>query len=105
MSLLELLFNKKKLQFSKSLERQAREGHQAGELLRDGLFSQIINDMRTKIIEEWRSAPLRDLDGQHELKLMLKVLDDIVKNIEQSYLTGEMAKKQLAQENDKERML
>ncbi len=48
--------------------------------------------VRDGIIEKWEAAPIRDIDGQHELKLMLKLLGDLQNNIKNFVDSGKLAK-------------
>lgn len=85
----------------KGLDRELHEGHLAETILRDELFSQIVDDMRTKIIEEWAKSPLRDIEGREKLRLMILILDQLIQNIERSYQAGLLARKQVADDRKK----
>ena len=77
---------------------ESERGFEASKLLENKIFTESINNLRESIIDKWRSCPIRDREGQHELKLMDKVLSDIVGYIKQVADTGKMADIQLEQE-------
>ena len=80
-------------------EEDAR-GKQAEELLANTMFREAIDTLRQSLVDKWLSSPVRDVEGQHELRLMTKLLGDIevyIKNIAQ---TGKMAEIQLEREHN-----
>lgn len=87
----------------KHVELEARDGYKAESLLKDEIFSKVVEDMRAKIINEWASSPLRDVEGQYNLRLMIKILDDMVSNIVTDYETGRLAKKQIIEDAEKKK--
>lgn len=54
----------------------------ARRLLEDPVFQEAFAGVEKAIHEKWAGTPLRDKDGAHELRLMLKLLRDVRKNIE-----------------------
>jgi hypothetical protein len=79
-------------------EEDAR-GRQAKELLENAMFREAMDSLRDGIITKWRGCPIRDLDGQHELKLMDKLLIDIEAYLKVIIDTGKMAEIQLSRES------
>mgnify|MGYP001118389449 CR=1 FL=1 len=57
-----------------------------------------IEQVKQGIIDKWQQAPLRDREGHHELKLMLKLLGDLTGYIQTTMETGKMAQIQLETE-------
>jgi hypothetical protein len=102
MSLLER-FLKRRDEKAKSLEQERLEGNQAAMLLRDGIFSKIVADMRERIINSWSESPLRDVEAREILRIEVELLDKLVKNIEDTYITGALAAQQLEKEAEKKR--
>jgi hypothetical protein len=43
------------------------------------------------IHEAWEACPVRDTEGQHVLKLQLKLLGDVRANLEQAITDGKLA--------------
>lgn len=43
------------------------------------------------ILDAWANSPIRDKEGQNELRLMLKLLSDLHNNIRQVAHTGKLA--------------
>lgn len=77
---------------------ESTRGFQARQLLENAIFQESVEKLQESIISKWRSAPVRDREGMHELKLMDKILGDIVSYIRQVAETGRMADIQLEQE-------
>lgn len=66
-------------------------GNRALHLLEDPDLSKAFEDVRASIIERWESTPVRDKDGAHELKLMLKLLVDVRGSLELAVQNGKLA--------------
>lgn len=81
-----------------NLYEEAQKGHEAEQLLEHPVFKEAIAAVRAGIINTWAEAPLRDREGAHELKLMLKLLNDVEANIKRVVDTGKMAGIQLERE-------
>lgn len=79
-------------------EKVAR-GERAQALLRDEIFAEAIEQVRAGIVTAWSSAPIRDKEGHHELKLMLKLLDDVISNIESVISGGKLAADKIGRES------
>lgn len=54
--------------------------------------------VRDAIVKQWESSPIRDKEGQNELRLMRKLLNDLEANIKTVIDTGKMAKIQVERE-------
>lgn len=85
-----------------NLESDLERGERARRLLTDPLLSQAFTDVRGAIIDRWENTPLRDKDGAHELKLMLRLLRDVQANLEQAVQNGKLAAAELNQLNRRE---
>ena len=78
-----------------SIEREIAEGENAHKLINDAAFDKAFNDLRLAIMEKWEQAPIRDKEGAHELKLMIKLLGDVRANLEQTITAGNVARIEL----------
>lgn len=67
-------------------------GEAARLILESETYQESYQSVREALIGAWEQAPLRDKDGANELKLMLKLLGDVRKNMEAALTTGKMAK-------------
>jgi hypothetical protein len=81
-----------------TLEKDAEVGRQAEMLLDNPIYKDSIAAVQSAIITAWQASPIRDKEGQHELKLMLKLLGDLEANIKRVAETGKLAKLQIEQE-------
>lgn len=79
-------------------QKEAEQGRQAELLLDNPIYQESIETVRTAIVDTWANCPIRDKEAQHELKLMLKLLNDLTANIKQVAETGKLAKLQIEQE-------
>lgn len=74
-------------------------GTRAQHLLDDPVLKQAFDDVRAAIIERWEAAPIRDTEGAHELKLMLRILSDVRGNLELAVQNGKLAAEELRMQN------
>lgn len=74
-----------------SIERDLERGAHADRLLKDVMLSEAFDNVRKAIHERWEHAPLSDREGQHELLLMLRLLNDVRSNLEQAVADGNFA--------------
>lgn len=81
-----------------SPEEELQRGRIAQSLLENEVYIEAIAAVRDGIISKWESCPIRDQEGQHELKLMLKLLNDLQANIKTAMDTGKLAKVQIERE-------
>jgi len=63
----------------------------AERILNDPMVIEAFEGVEKAIHKLWSDAPIRDRDGLHELKLMLKLLRDVKASFEQSVNTGKAA--------------
>lgn len=80
-------------------DEELRRGEQARQVIENEIYTEAWQSVREGIIGAWESAPIRDKEGQNELKLMLKLLTDVRRNIETVMNTGKMAKIQIERES------
>lgn len=82
------------------LEQEYTRGQKAKEILENEIYKEAFLMMREGIIKAWEDSPVRDTEGQHELKLMVKLLNDLQKNFEDVMNTGKLAKIQIDREKE-----
>ncbi len=73
------------------LLKEIDQGAKADSLLRNETYRNAVNAVREGIHEQWSKSPLRDIEGQKYLRLMLKALDDVEGNIRHVANTGKLA--------------
>lgn len=73
-------------------DEEIRRGHMAEEVLRNPAFSEAFEMVRTAIFAQWGASPIRDVEGQHELRLMLKILNDFEGCLKATINSGKLAK-------------
>ncbi len=78
-----------------SLHEQVRLGAEAKRALDDPALAKAFEDVEAAILNKWATSPLGDKDGQHELRLMLKLLGDLRANLEQAVNDGKLAANEL----------
>lgn len=78
-----------------TLEAEVERGQRAQHLLDDPLLTEAFDLVRQAIHERWEAAPIRDQEGAHELKLQLKLLNDVRANLEQALSDGKLAAAEL----------
>lgn len=80
-------------------DEELRRGDMARQIIENPIYSEAWQSVRDGIIWAWESAPIRDKEGQNELKLMLKLLTDVKRNVETVMQTGKLAKIQIERES------
>lgn len=85
-----------------SLQQEVSDGGRAEALLKNETFQKAFSEVRQAIIAAWEKAPIRDTEGQQQLKLMLKLLKDLEANIKTVVQTGQLASLQISQGAEKE---
>lgn len=79
-----------------NLDKEIAEGNKAEFILSD--ISPYFDMVEAAILENWKSSPVADKEGQHELRLMIKLLGDLKANLQTAVETGKLAKIQLERE-------
>jgi hypothetical protein len=74
-----------------SPDKEIQRGRHAEQLLNDELLKEAFDTVEDAILEKWRQSPVRDLDGQHELRLLLKAVMDVKGYIVEVMNTGKLA--------------
>jgi len=81
-----------------NLIKESERGVQAKHWLDDPMTKEAFEKVRKGIYERWAASPVEDKDGQHALRLMLKLLDDLHANVVDVAMTGQMAQAQIEHE-------
>lgn len=82
-----------------SLLDEVERGDRAKRLLEDETLIAARAEVERVIHEEWANAPIRDREGAHELKLMLKALGNVWTLLERAVTDGKLAADELKQLN------
>lgn len=80
-----------------------RRGERAKRLLEDEMLAGALDAVHGAIVRKWEETPLRDRDGAHELRLMLKLLKDVRVNLETAVRDGKLSALHIEQEKRKKR--
>lgn len=78
-----------------NLQEQLDRGVKSEKLLADPVFNDAWDAVAKAIHDQWAQCPLRDLDGQHELRLMLKLLTELKQVFELAVTDGKLAAQEL----------
>lgn len=73
-----------------SLEHDVSEGNKAERILSD--LRPYFALVEAAILDKWATSPVADINGQHELRLMIKLLGDLKANLKTAIDTGKLAK-------------
>lgn len=84
-----------------TIEIDLDRAHRAKAILDNPTYQESFDLVRQAILEQWESTPIRDRDGAHELKLMLKLLSDVRANLERAIADGKVAAHELARRTPK----
>jgi len=80
-----------------TIEHEATLGVQAERLLEQ--VNPYFDMVENAILDKWKESPIADKEGQHELRLMYKLLGDLKANIRTAIDTGKMAQIQIERES------
>jgi Arc/MetJ-type ribon-helix-helix transcriptional regulator len=78
-----------------TLRKQMEKAARARSVLDDDAYKDASKAVRDAIIEAWEQCPIRDRDGAHELKLMLKIHKDIEAHMQKAVDDGKFAAEEL----------
>jgi hypothetical protein len=73
------------------LREEINKGHQAKELLENPLLADALKALEEDTIKKLKEAPVRDYEGQHELFLMLKLIEKFEHDLKRHIQTGRLA--------------
>jgi hypothetical protein len=85
-----------------SLEGDVQKGLKAKAFLESEVYRDAYGKVRQAILDRWAESPIGDKEGQHELRLMLKVIDDLNGNIVSVVNTGKLASQQIEESKTRE---
>lgn len=74
-----------------SLESDVERGMQAQRLLKDPMVVEAFQTVAKTLHEAWERCPVRDREGQHELRLMLELLSQLKSFFDLALSDGELA--------------
>lgn len=80
-----------------TIEQEVTKGVQAERLLEQ--VKPYFDLVETAILDKWKDSPVADKEGQHELRLMYKLLGDLQANIKTAITTGKLAQVQIERES------
>jgi hypothetical protein len=80
------------------LIRESERGSKARAIIESDLFKEAFHAVETAILDKWKDAPIRDLEGQQALKMMHKLLADVKNHITEAMEHGKMASRILEEE-------
>ena len=86
------------------LRQDINRASQAKELLEHPVFAGAVDAVRAAIVHQWATSPIRDTEGQHELRLMLKLLDDLLLNLKGALNDGSLARVEIERQSKIDRM-
>lgn len=75
-------------------------GDAAQRILDDEIYKEAFATVKESIFKKWADAPIRDTEGQHELKLMLHMLESVQSTLEKVMATGKLERSRLEQVKD-----
>jgi hypothetical protein len=78
-----------------ALRKQVEAAGRAKTVLDSLAYKDAYGAVRDAIIESWEQCPIRDREGAHELKIMLKLHKDIHGHMEKAVADGRFAAEEL----------
>jgi hypothetical protein len=78
-----------------SIEHDLDRAAKAQAIFDNPLYDDSFEQVRKAIHDQWESTPIRDQEGAHQLRLMLKLLGDVRANLDRVIADGKMARLEL----------
>lgn len=78
-----------------SIERDLDRAARAKAVIDNPTFQEAFDLVRQAIHEQWEATPIRDHEGAHELRLMLKLLGDVKAQLDTALADGKIAAAEL----------
>jgi len=75
-----------------TLDERIYDADQAYLVLQNTAFQQAMDDVKSEIIESWKSAPARDQEGREKLWQLLKLAEKLEANLKTRLETGKLAR-------------
>jgi hypothetical protein len=85
-----------------SLDEDLERGAQAARIVSSPIFDTAFKSVEQSIHDAWSVCPVRDREGAHELRLMLKLLGDVRAVLETCIEDGQSAKAEIERLQRKE---
>jgi len=82
-------------------QEEIDRGQRAARILAEPVFQEAFDSVTQAIHEQWAQSPIRDHEGQHELRLMLKLLGDVRAVLESTVSDGKLAAQRLDELNSR----
>ena len=86
------------------LRQEINRSEEAKRILDSEMFQAAEQGVRAAIMHKWATSPIADREGQHELRLMLKLLDDLLLNFKAALNDGVLARVEITRQSKVERM-
>ena len=87
-----------------TLPQEDARGAKAREILEEPLVAEAFSKIEAEILSAWEDSPARDVEGREKLYQMLMLTRKVKRHFESVVLTGEMARRTLAEYARKERL-
>ena len=86
------------------LQQEINRSDEAKRILDSEVFQAAEQGVRAAIMHKWATSPIADREGQHELRLMLKLLDDLMLNFKAALNDGVLARVEISRLSKIDRM-
>lgn len=84
---------------AENLHKEVERGAKADRVLAE--CDEYFVMVRQGILNTWAESPVGDAEGQHKLRMMLKLLEDVRANVRDAALTGQLARVQIKEEEQR----
>jgi hypothetical protein len=74
-----------------NIEQRIYNGDRAKEILENEVFQQVFVDIEQELIESWKTAPARDVEGRESIFKYLTMLSKVKAQMVQTFETGKLA--------------
>jgi hypothetical protein len=78
---------------------------EARRLMEDKTLVMAFAGVRHALLEKFEQCPIRDIEGQHEIKLMLKLLGDVRANLQSMLDSGKVVESRISMSERAKRVI
>lgn len=74
-----------------AIEKRIYDGNRAKEVIENEVFQQVFTDIEQELIEAWKSAPQRDVEGREKIHQLITLLAKVKMHLQSTFESGKLA--------------
>lgn len=74
-----------------TIDKRIYDGNRAKEILENEVFLQVFTDIEQELIEAWKNAPQRDVEGREKIHQLTTLLAKVKAHLQSTFESGKLA--------------